>query len=97
MRKKGMTPKTAEKVRVKRGIDRGTKLRRKRVERGLSQSELAYLSGVPLKTLQRYEQNASAINGAKLNTLCSLCLALECKIENIIESDSLIEKYRLTK
>lgn len=97
MKKRGMTPQTAEKLRVQRGIDRGTKLRRRRVERGLSQSELSLLSGIPVQTLRRYEQDERPINRAKLDTLCSLCIALDCKIEDILESADLIEKYRLTK
>lgn len=97
MSKRGMTPKTAEKVRVQKGIDRGTKLRRLRVQKGLSQSELSSLSGVPIQTLRRYEQNAQPINGAKLKTLCALCFALGCKIEEIIESEELLAKYRMTK
>lgn len=92
-----MTPKTAEEIRVRKGIDRGTKLRRLRVKKGLSQSELAAISGVPVQTIRRYEQNPNQIDGTKLNTLCSLCLAVDCKIEDIIESEELIQKFKATK
>ena len=97
MRKKGMNPKQAEEVRLRRGIDRGTKLRIKRVERGLSQSEMASKSGVKLRTIQQYEQSKEPINSAKLKTLCALCDTIDCKIEDIIESEELIEKYRTVK
>lgn len=97
MSKRGMTPKQAEKIRIQRGIDKGTKLRRQRVKKSLSQSELSALSGVPIQTLRRYEQSAIPINSAKLNTLVSLCYALDCKIEDIIESEELLHKYRATK
>lgn len=97
MSKKGMSPKTAEKIRIQKGIDKGTKLRRMRVKKGLSQSELVALSGIKIKTLQRYEQSSIPINGAKLSTLVSLCYALNCKIEDIIESEELLLKYRATK
>jgi DNA-binding Xre family transcriptional regulator len=95
--KRGMTPKTAENLRVQKGIDKGTKIRRLRVQKGLSQSELASVSGVPLKTLQRYEQTKLPVDNAKLKTLVALCLALDCKIEDIIESEELLHKYRATK
>ena len=92
-----MTPKTAEAVRMKRGLDKGTKLRRMRVSRGLSQSELSEYSGVPIQTLRRYEQSADPINNAKLKTLVALAHALSCSIEDIIESAELLYKYRKTK
>jgi transcriptional regulator with XRE-family HTH domain len=93
MSKKGMTPEVAEELRIKKDIGRGSKLRRLRVKKELSQSELADLSGVPLKTLQKYEQGTTPLDGAKLNTICNLCIALNCKIEDIIEDEELIEKY----
>lgn len=92
-----MTPKTAESLRLKRGLDRGTKLRRLRVAKGYSQSELSALSGVPIQTLRRYEQSAAPINGAKLKTLVSLCLALNCKVDDVIESEELLHRYRAAK
>lgn len=92
-----MTPKTAEQVRLKKGLDKGTKLRRMRVQKGYSQSELSAISGVPIQTLRRYEQSAAPINNAKLKTLCALCIALSCQIEDVIESEELLHKYRATK
>lgn len=97
MGKKGMNPKQAEELRIKRGIDRGTNLRIKRVEKGWSQSELANISGVNIKTLRLYEQKEEPLNSAKLKTLCALCIALECKIEDILENEELKEKYRMVK
>lgn len=97
MSKRGMTPEQAEKIRVQKGIDKGTKLRRMRVKRGLSQSELSEYSGVTIQTIRRYEQSPVPIDGAKLKTLIALSLALNCKIEDIIESEELLHKYRATK
>ena len=96
-KKRGMTPEQAEKVRLKRGIDRGAKLRVVRVKRGLSQSELAAASGVPIKTIQRFEQEPHRIDCTKLNTLCSLSEALSCKITDIIEDRALIERFNKLK
>ena len=92
-----MTPKQAEQIRIQRGIDKGTKLRRLRVSRGFSQSELAEYSGVTIQTLRRYEQSAAPINNAKLKVLVALARALNCKIEDIIESKELLKNYRSTK
>lgn len=92
-----MSPKTAEKIRIQKGIDKGTKLRRLRVVKGYSQSELSEMSGVTIQTLRRYEQSPVPIDGAKLKTLVALCRSLNCKIEDIIESEELLHRYRATK
>lgn len=97
MKKRGMTPEQAEKLRLKRGIDRGTKLRIVRVQKGLSQSELSAASGVPIKTIQRYEQEPNRVDVAKLHTLCELSEALDCKIPDIIEDRELIERFNKVK
>lgn len=97
MAKKGMSPEKAEEVRLQRGLDKGSKLRVLRVKKGLSQSELCAITGISKKSLQRYEQQHGTIDSARLDTLTDLCLALGCKIEDIIEDKDLIQKYRLTK
>lgn len=97
MRKRGMTPKQAEELLAKKGIDNGAKLRIARVRSGLSQSELAAISGIPKKTIQRYEQEPNKIEGAKLRTLCSLCEALRCNITDIIDDKELIIRFDKVK
>ena len=97
MSKHGMTPEQAEKARLSRGLDKGTKLRRLRVKRGLTQRELADRSGVPIRTLQKYENGETNIDTAKLDTLCRLSGTLDCKIDNVLESDELIGKYNEVK
>lgn len=94
-KKRGMTPIQASKIRVKKNLEE-TKLQKIRVKRGLSQSELAEISGIPLRSLQEYEQQRT-IDNAKLNTLCKLCIALNCKLEDILESKELIAKLKITK
>ena len=59
------------------------KLMRQRV--GLSQSELAELSGVPLRTIQQYEQRQKNINKAQVEYLIMLAGALCCKVEELVE------------
>ena len=74
-----------------------SKLAKMRKKKGYSQSELAQASGVPVKTIQWFELYPDKIDGTKLNTLCSLSLALDCTIEDIIEGAELIEKYKKVK
>lgn len=94
---RGMNPKKAEGLRVKRGLGKGTKLRILRVQRGMSRTELSDKSGVPLRTLEKYEQFEGQINGTKLRTLCDLSKALDCKIPDIIDDDELIERFNEVK
>lgn len=74
-----------------------SKLAKMRKKKGYSQSELAQASGVPVKTIQWFELYPDKIDGTKLNTLCSLSLALDCTIEDIIEGAELTEKYKKVK
>ncbi|MBO5224197.1 MAG: helix-turn-helix transcriptional regulator [Clostridia bacterium] len=56
-----------------------------RKKRGLSQSELANLSGVNLRTLQQYEVGAKDINKASVSSVLALSAVLGCKAEDILE------------
>ena len=70
------------------------KLQELRKNKNLSQSQLADLSGVKLRMIQQYEIGARNIDGAKLETLCSLALALDCKVYDLLESKELINKVK---
>lgn len=94
---KGITPEIAEKIRINKGIGKGTKLRTLRVQRGLSQAELAKQSGIPIRTLQRFENSPTMINQTKLNTYYQLCITLDCKITDILEDERLITKFNEVK
>ena len=96
MNRRGMKPEQAAKLREQKGLTM-TKLQKLRVAKGLSQSQLAAISGVPLRRLQDYEQSTRRIDGARLDALCSLSIALDCKLEDLIENKELITKLRLTK
>lgn len=85
-----MTPKKAAEV-----WEIKTKLKRARIGKGLTQAELSEKSGVPLCCIPHYESGRRDIDGAKLETLCNLCLVLGCKIEDIIENPETIEKLRI--
>ena len=62
-----------------------TNLKRKRKQVGLSQSELAELSGIPVRTIQQYEQRQKHINKAQVEYLFKLSNALGCDIECLME------------
>lgn len=62
-----------------------TRLKALRQQAGLSQRELAELSGVPVRTLQQYEQRQKNINKAQVEYLVMLSDALGCEMEALIE------------
>lgn len=62
-----------------------TNLKLMRRRAGLSQSELAELSGVPLRTIQQYEQRQKNINKAQVEYLMMLAGALCCRVEELVE------------
>ena len=62
-----------------------TNLKRKRNQAGFSQKELAELSGVPMRTIQQYEQRQKNINKAQVEYLLKLSTALCCEVESLSE------------
>lgn len=68
-----------------------TKLKALRVASGLAQLDVAVRAGLNLRTYQYYEQGSKPIEGAKLETLLKICLALNCKLDEIIEDQNLVE------
>lgn len=62
-----------------------TNLKRRRKEVGLSQKELAEQTGVPIRTLQQYEQGQKNINNARAEYVLSLARALYCSVEELLE------------
>ena len=63
-----------------------TKLKKIRESRGLSQSELADLSGVTKRSIQLYEQKVNDIDKAQAQTLYKLSRVLGCTIEDLLEN-----------
>lgn len=61
------------------------KLQEKRKLRELSQSQLAKLSDVPLRTLTKYESGELEINKAKAEVVYRLAKTLGCKVEDLID------------
>lgn len=73
-----------------------SKLQNTRLTNEMSQSQLATAAHINPRMLQYYEQGAKDLSGAKLATLLKICLALNCKLEDIIpdgETVELLEQY----
>ncbi|WP_296013744.1 helix-turn-helix transcriptional regulator [uncultured Treponema sp.] len=64
-----------------------TNLKLQRQTAGFSQKELSEISGVPLRTIQQYEQGQKNINSAKAETVLKLAKVLECSAEDLMEID----------
>ena len=62
-----------------------TKLARLRRAAGLSQRELAWRSGVSLRSIQMYEQRNKDINKAQFCTVRSIAHVLKCPLESLFE------------
>ena len=66
---------------------RNENLQRLRKAAGLSQSQLANMTGLNVQVLQQYERGARDLNGAKLVTLLKICNALGCRLADIITDE----------
>ena len=64
-------------------------LKRIRNEKNLSQGKLSEISGVNARMIQYYEQGVKDINKAQGLTLQALAIALDCKIEDLLEEAQL--------
>lgn len=67
-------------------IDHEPRLKTIRENRGLSQAELAKLSGVKLRSIQMYEQKINDIDKAQARTVYKLSRTLGCTIEDLLEN-----------
>lgn len=62
-----------------------TPLRIRRVANGLSQSQLARESGVPVRSIQQYEQRQKSLDKAAAQTVMALARVLFCRVEDLLE------------
>lgn len=67
------------------------RLKELRKSRNLSQSQLADKAGINVRVLQHYEQGSKNFDHARLDTILKICIALECKLEEIIENPEYVE------
>lgn len=63
-----------------------------RKKKGLSQAELARITGISLRTIQSYESGVRDINKASAQTVYLLAQALGTSIENLLHSERIGEK-----
>ena len=70
---------------VRNDSSRLTRLKAYRMKLGLSQSELASLCDIPLKTIQNFEQRRKDINKASVDYVIRLSRALHCTVEDLTE------------
>ena len=61
-----------------------SRLKFMREDKGLSQSELAKASGVPVRVIQAFEMGYRDINKSQVLTVLQLAEALECDVYDII-------------
>lgn len=66
-----------------------------RLKKGYTQSQLSKKCGIPLSTLQKYENGQKNINNANLSSLVRLCIALECDLVDILTDESLIDLIKI--
>lgn len=66
------------------------KLKEMRQARGFSQSQLAEKTGINIRTLQHYEQGSKIFDNARIDTIVKCCIALDCKLEDILENQEYI-------
>lgn len=62
-----------------------TNLKLLRKKTGLSQRELSELSGVPIRTIQQYEQRQKSINKAQADYLMAMSKVLCCDMKDLME------------
>ena len=69
-------------------------LQRIRLEKGLTQKQLAEQSGIKIRTIQSYECGGRSIDGADLGTLIALASALNVPFYAILDDILLVEKIK---
>lgn len=67
------------------------KLKAWRQAKGLSQSQLAEKTGINLRTIQHYEQGSKNFDHARIDTIMRVCIALDCRLDDILENPEYIE------
>lgn len=71
-----------------------SKLKEKRMEVGLSQSQLAKKANVNVRVLQHYEQMTKNFDHARMDKILRICLVLGCDITDVIENQDYIDLWK---
>lgn len=69
----------------------GSGLKRLRQLSGMSQSQLAWESGVGIRAIQQYEQGSKCINKASASALAALARSLHCEQSDLMEPTGVFE------
>ena len=96
MGKRGMNPTQAAQVRVKKGLTISN-LQSQRIKKGLSQSELAKAANISIQSLRYYEQKLQPLENARLKTIIKICKALNCKVDDVIENEKVLNDLKQIK
>jgi transcriptional regulator with XRE-family HTH domain len=64
-----------------------SKLKKMRTSKGMTQSELANLSGINKKSIASYEQNPEKINKVSVEKIIILSDCLGCEVSDIVETE----------
>ena len=72
-------------------------LQDRRKKKGLTQKQLAEISGITLKNIQHYEAGQRNLDNARLETISKFAMALDCRIEDILNSEDLKRLYNSVK
>ncbi|MEE0005908.1 MAG: helix-turn-helix transcriptional regulator [Ruminococcus sp.] len=59
-------------------------LKELRIKKGLTQAELAEQTGLSIRLIQKYEQNAQDLNRVYAITIYRLAKALDCRYEDLL-------------
>lgn len=59
-------------------------IKERRIQKGLTQSELAQKTGLSIRLIQKYEQNAQDLNKVYAITIYKLAKALDCTYEDLL-------------
>ena len=68
-----------------------TKLKALRLAAGLTQREVVEKTGINAGTYTQYEQGVKNFDNARINVILSVCVALGCKLDDILESNEYLE------
>lgn len=59
-------------------------IKERRIQKGLTQAELAEQTGLSVRLVQKYEQNAQDLNRVYAITIYRLAKALDCRYEDLL-------------
>lgn len=68
-----------------------TKLKEVRLSKGLTQAQLAKQADINIRVLQHYEQGSKKFDHARIDKILNVCIALQCKMEDVIEDKNYIK------